>query len=140
VLVAKILLRIEPAEGQQTVEVEGFFVPGTDNKFAIHVGDRDLFNLTHVPTGMASVQDVTKTEAIWLARQLFTACPHAWSLEDGDAVMEALPFWARKWAASIRSAAEDGEFIYLLKSCADFVREMEALDNKQEKGDQECPQ
>jgi hypothetical protein len=138
---AKILLRIAPAEGQETVEVEGFFVPGTDNKFAVHVNaDGDLFNLTHVPTGMASVQDVTKTEALWLARQLFAACPHAWSLEDGDAVLEALPFWVRKWAATIRCVAEEGGYIYLLKSCADFVREMEALDNKQEKGDQECPQ
>ena len=96
---AKISLKIGSMEAPQTTEVEGFYVPGTENRFAVHasdLGNGDRFNLTHIPTGFACVQDVTKSEAIWLARQLFAACPAAWRLEDGHAVMEALPLWVFK--------------------------------------------
>jgi hypothetical protein len=120
-----------PSEQPQQIELEGFYVPGTDNTFAVNanrLGEGDLFNVTHVPTGWACATDVSKLEAVWVARQLFAACPEAWRRDDADAISEAAPHWVRQWMVDLKYAAKAGVPVYLLKSCADYGREMNTLE------------
>jgi hypothetical protein len=128
---AKILVTLGPSEQPQQIELEGFYVPGTDNTFAVNandLGEGDLFNLTHIPTGWACAKDVTKLEAVWVARQLFAVCPEAWELDDMDAIREAVPHWVKQWIVDVMHAIQAAVPVCLLKSCPEYCREMNTLE------------
>src|SRR5262249_7306296 len=74
-------------------------------------------------SGCALVQGVTREEALYVAHQLFAACPAAWELEDGQAVVDASPSRVGRWVTLMRVATGSGVPLELLKTCADYVRE-----------------
>jgi hypothetical protein len=116
-------------EGYGKVQVEGAYVQGTDQKLFVSVSspEGEMYVLRHTLTGYVCVEEVSKEEAVWMARQLFAACPSAWSREDSRAFEESLPHWVKEWVENIQDAAACKVPITLLKSCADFCREMESL-------------
>ena len=109
------------------IEVEVFFVPGTDNLFAVHDSfeGEDLFVLTHVRSGLCVARSDEREDVVWVAHQMYAAAPEAWRLIDLDAVRNALPPPVERWGMLIRKACAQGIPLVLLKSCADYCREME---------------
>src|SRR5215471_5041695 len=88
-------------------EVDALLVPDTDNLFAVHEdegSDGTFFTVTHVPTGYACLEGVNKSEALWVARQLFAACPEAWRLTDRDEVLRTVPRHVGGWVFYLRLA------------------------------------
>jgi hypothetical protein len=129
-------------ENPVEVEVEGFFVPGTGDLFAVRYHDKDcpvglpislepedespLWVAFHRPTGHALGAFENRVDAVYVARQLYDAYPQVWQATDVERVYAALPYAVGLWCYSLRKLARLSLPPLVFKNLADFVRDFEA--------------
>jgi hypothetical protein len=121
--------------GGPPLEVEAFYVPGTEDLFAVHAEEvaapsqedpeasETWWSLTHVPTGYQAAFCPLRRTAVYIGQQIFQACPGPLRLADVDALKSAVPELVVQWTGMVRVYGNYGLPVELLKSCADFVRD-----------------